>query len=144
MRALVQAHDCRTMLDYGCGKGRQYVEPVPGTETPLRRFLRVSRAQLYDPAVECYAKRPKGVFDLVICTDVLEHVPEAAVMWVITDLYSYARKAVFAAISTRPAKRKRLSTGENVHVTVKPAEWWITRFDRVSKAGVATHFEFAD
>ena len=144
IKALVAAHGCRTMLDYGCGKGQQYVEPVPGTDTPLRQYLGVSRAQLYDPAVDRYATRPKGVFDLVICTDVLEHVPEEAVMWVIADLFGYASKAVFAAISTRPAKRKRLSTGENVHVTVKPAAWWTVRFDQAAKAGVATHLEFAD
>ena len=122
---LVQRTGARTLLDYGCGKGRQYsqlkVHEQWGGIMPL----------LYDPGVAIYRRRPIGLFDGVICTDVMEHIEEADVQGVLEDIFSFVQERldgrdsfVYFCIACRPAKRKKLPDGRNVHVTVKPSIWW--------------------
>jgi hypothetical protein len=115
---LVMASGAKTLLDFGCGAGRQYEEECYHV---LWGFM----PTLYDPAVKAYSKKPTGRFDGVICTDVLEHVPERELDHVIADLVGYARKWCFISVCCRPAKgNKRLLDGRNVHVTIKPPDWW--------------------
>lgn len=109
------------LLDYGSGKGFQYLK------------LRVHEQwggilpYCYDVGLPHLAERPEGVFDGVICTDVLEHIEEADVPAILDDILGFADPSgsfVFLTASCRPAKRKKLSDGRNVHVTVKPPDWW--------------------
>jgi hypothetical protein len=65
-----------------------------------------------------------GFADLVVCTDVLEHVEPELLDTVLRHLRSLARKAVFVVIATRPSN-KTLSDGRNAHLIVETAEWWI-------------------
>ena len=110
-----------TALDFGCGKALQYkhhrLHEVHGWGLV---------PSLYDPGVGALAKLPDGPFDAVICTDVLEHVPEPFVHEVLHDIFSRARRLVYLNISTRLAV-KRLPNGENAHCTVHPADWWMHR-----------------
>ena len=117
---LVKKHGSQTILDYGSGKGKQYRPPhnldkIWGVEVTL-----------YDPAVKGIDKLPEGKFDGVICSDVLEHIPEEEIDKTILQLESYARQFVFVSICTRPAK-KLLPDGRNCHITVRPEEWWLER-----------------
>ena len=63
----------------------------------------------------------------MICTDVLEHCPEADLPWIIAELFGFARRFVFASIACHPAV-KRLPNGENAHCTVKPPQFWAELF----------------
>lgn len=81
----------------------------------------------FDPAVPKFAKRPTGVFDLVWCTDVMEHIPEEDIPAIVADLVEYAVKALFVTVATHPAK-KTLPNGENAHVTQKDGDWWAKHF----------------
>lgn len=113
-------------LDYGCGKGNQYFEKRAGDKT-LEETLGY-RVRKYDPAVPQFKKLPIGQFDLVWCTDVLEHIPEEDIGWVIRAIDAYAKKALFITVGTYPAK-KRLPNGENAHITVRPGDWWREQFE---------------
>lgn len=116
-----------TALDYGCGKALQYKLPREqdgGKSLEERLGYVVTK---YDPAVPEYSARPTGQFDFVWCTDVLEHVPEEAMDWVIDDLFAFTRKGLFVTVGSYPAK-KQLPNGENAHVCIKPAEWWRMKF----------------
>ena len=53
----------------------------------------------------------------------LEHVEPECVEDVLDHLQSVTRVALFAVISTRPAK-KILADGRNAHLLVKDWEWW--------------------
>jgi 2-polyprenyl-3-methyl-5-hydroxy-6-metoxy-1,4-benzoquinol methylase len=55
------------VLDYGCGKGV--------LADQLNKLKHIS-CEKYDPAIPDYDVRPKKVFDCLINTDVLEHIPE--------------------------------------------------------------------
>jgi hypothetical protein len=118
--------DCKSILDYGCGKGIQYFkEKIHETH-----FLGILPA-LYDPAVEQYSKLPDGKFDAVICTDVLEHIEEEDVDKVLSEIYSKADKFVYLGISNVPAS-SILPDGRNAHVTLKSLSWWAEKASKYS------------
>ncbi len=135
----VQRHGALTLLDYGCGQGQQY------DRYKVHEWWGVPRPALYDPAVARYAAMPRGPFDGVICSDVLEHVPRDELDTVLADCFGPARKFVFLSICCRAA-RKSLPNGMNCHVTVEKPEWWTRRLQEFKAAGrhdVALHTVFS-
>lgn len=61
--------------------------------------------------------------------------------WILDEMFSYARKFVFASIACYPAK-KRLPTGENAHCTIRPREWWESQIKEVTKRHNGVEYEF--
>lgn len=124
IKGLIRKHDCKTLLDYGCGKAMHYSQGVieGGNWDKLWKV----DATLYDPGVEKFRKKPEGKFDIVICTDVLEHVedPEACVK----DLVQYPLKVMFVQVSCVPSDmsnpKRRLLDGRPLHISIYPEEWW--------------------
>lgn len=112
-------HKPTTMLDYGCGKASNL-----SRKDNCLEYWNIKRASLYDPAVPKFSKLSSGKFDCVLCTDVLEHIPEQNVPHVIEELTSRATMFAFMSISELPAKRT-LPNGENAHCTCKPKTWWM-------------------
>ena len=125
IKETIEKHKAQTLLDYGCGQGKQYDHELGwGVEVTL-----------YDPAVLAFAGVPSGTFDGVICVDVLEHVPEDQVRDVIKDVYSHARRFAFFTVCPRPA-RKTLPDGRNCHLTIKPLIWWDALLEELCPEGV--------
>lgn len=118
----------RSVLDWGAGKCVQYTDTVPGhPEGTTLESIFGFEVTKYDPAVPGIDVEPAGKFDLTFCTDVLEHIPEDDIDYVVSRLAAHTRKALFVTVGSFPAK-KTLLNGENAHVTQKPAEWWEERF----------------
>lgn len=109
--------DSLTVLDYGCGKGALY-----------KALGCPAWMQEYDPAVPGKDERPK-MADLVICTDVLEHIEPELLDNVLIDIVRLTAKAAFLLIATRPAA-KTLADGTNAHKIVENAEWWRTTLSK--------------
>lgn len=130
VREFCEGLGAKSLLDYGCGKG------VGWLRDGLREFLGLERVALWDPAYPMFAERPAGKFDVVVCTDVIEHVPEGDVPGVLADIAGYAEKGVFLSICCRPS-RGLFRDGTNPHATVKPREWWAGQLDGVKRAGLA-------
>lgn len=128
-------------IDYGCGKGAQYeawLNDPGGTMCSLEAALGYAPYK-YDPAVPEFEKPPPEPADLVWCVDVLECVPEQDMGDVIDDLFRLAIKGLFVTVASYPAK-KTLPNGQNAHVTVKPREWWVAKFDDgARRAGISVH-----
>lgn len=103
--------DC-SILDYGCGKAK------------LKEALRKDGlvVHCYDPAIREFASRPAPA-DLVVCTDVLEHIEPQFLYHVLMDLALLTQHTAFLVACTRPAK-KRLPSGENAHLIVEGPDWW--------------------
>jgi 2-polyprenyl-3-methyl-5-hydroxy-6-metoxy-1,4-benzoquinol methylase len=106
---LVARFQPETILDYGCGQGA------------LGRALNIPIAE-YDPAIEGKDSQPAPA-DLVVCTDVLEHIEPDYLDTVLDDLKRVSKVCLFAVISTRPAK-KFLADGRNAHLIVEPWTFW--------------------
>ena len=104
----------RSVLDYGAGRGG-LVFQVDAPEAAIRHQ--------YDPAIPELDSIPLSSYDLVLCTDVLEHLDEKEVPGVLSEIRSLTGKAILI-IGTAPA-RASLPSGENAHATVRPASWWV-------------------
>jgi hypothetical protein len=100
----------RSILDYGCGKcSLQKAMPFP--------------IQNYDPFVPEFSRRPEPA-DIVVCTDVMEHVEDYCILAVLHDIAQLTRKAAFFQIATTPAK-KTLPDGRNAHISLHDLNWWL-------------------
>lgn len=132
---LIRGTGSHTLLDYGCGKARLYGAPAkafggaPGTT--LQEHWGLDAVTLYDPAYPTHNDLPAGSFDGVICTDVLEHVPQEDVPWVLDEIFGYAKKFVYLNVACYPAK-KILPNGENAHCTIQPQDWWLARITEIT------------
>jgi len=109
-------HDAVSVLDYGCGQSN------------LLEMIGIKSPYYYDPSVENRNQKPTEKMDLVICTDVLEHIPEEELPEFFDDLFSYSQKLIIT-ICTREA-RLVLPNGENPHCTIKPESWWVERLSQ--------------
>jgi hypothetical protein len=112
----------QTFLDYGCGRGDAWRPPYS-----MHEKIGIAMPTLYDPSFPTHDKKPSGMFGGVLCSDVLEHVPEDDVTPMIEELFGYARCFVWGSVCCRPAKKK-FDDGTNMHVTIKPIEWWREKF----------------
>jgi hypothetical protein len=113
IKDLVDHYGAQTILDYGCGKGQQYTDPLPyaGEHNwqTFDAYLGVS-VYRYDPCVAgSETPPPAGTkFDGVICTQVLNSIPDDDLNWVAKQLESYADKFCFVGLNfQRPAKGKK-------------------------------------
>jgi len=120
IKDLVDRYGAKTILDYGCGKGLQYKDRLPygggaGIELPESKwktfdeYLGVS-VYCYDPCVAGFEQLPPAgtKFDGVICTQVLNSIPDADMPWVRERLESYAEQFCFIGVNfQREAKGKK-------------------------------------
>ena len=112
MRAvsMCRHYGCKTILDYGCGKGA------------LKKSLMAWDVQEYDPAIP--GKNHAAPADLVVCTDVLEHIEPELLDSVLAHMVSMTDKRLLFCISTKLAKTHLLPDGRNPHLSHHDATWW--------------------
>jgi hypothetical protein len=120
MEALFGSAPPASLLDYGAGKSN--------VAERLGRRLGARRVVAYDPAIAGRDRPPEGPFDAAICTEVLEHVPEAEVDAFLSALAALSDR-VYLHIAVIPAQTM-LPDGANAHCTVRPAPWWLERIAR--------------
>ena len=117
-----QAGLCKTVLDYGTGKGLL-----------VKRLRKVLPAEIkvsgYDPAVDKWSTKPNSKFDIITCLDVLEHIEMQSIDSVIDDISSLTANFCYVVVDLQPAV-KRLANGRNAHILLAPPEWWVTRFSQ--------------
>lgn len=111
IREIADQLKATTILDYGCGK------------QTLSKALEEFNVYEYDPAIIGLDEIPCTNADLIVCTDVLEHVEPDFIHAVLAEIADIATKAAFFTVATRPAI-KFLSDGRNAHLIVKPFSWW--------------------
>jgi len=148
IKVYLDKNGCQSVLDYGSGKGALYTEDfhtiTEEINKPLPEYWDIDLCAMYDPAYEKHSTLPDGKFDAVICTDVLEHIPEADLGWVLREIYSKADKMVFLNVACFEALKK-LKDGSNAHVSIFSTEEWI-RFAAIESAPFKdiTIYIFAD
>jgi 2-polyprenyl-3-methyl-5-hydroxy-6-metoxy-1,4-benzoquinol methylase len=104
------------ILDYGCGKAVLAEKLGPAY-----------RVTNYDPCIEGLDTPPEP-HDVVMCTDVMEHVEPEFIMPVLKDIRRLTREFAFFVVSTEPAQ-KVLEDGRNAHISLHPPKWWLERME---------------
>lgn len=102
----------REVLDYGCG------------QMTLAKALPFSITN-YDPFVAGCETEPE-MHDLVVCSDMLEHVEPELLDEVLSHIHSKTRKLLFIDVACRPAK-KTLADGRNAHLIQSNPRWWLSQ-----------------
>lgn len=110
----------KSILDYGAGKNHM-----------VERFIAPGAAirHRFDPAIPEISAIPLPRYDLIINTDVLEHLDEDEIGAVLEDIRSHCEDALFL-VDTCEAKTF-LPNGENAHATVRSAQWWLSHIGEI-------------
>lgn len=128
---LVEKLGTHSVLDYGCGRG-YLAKAIP---FPIWE---------YDPAIPGKDAVPRPA-DIVVCSDVLEHIEPDKIIFVLDDLKRCTKKIGYFVIHTGPAK-KSYANGKNTHLIQNGQEWWekkLRKFFEVAKVfqvGPELHF----
>lgn len=110
-----------TVLDYGCGRG---------TLKPALREMdsRLAECREYDPGIPAKAGMPEQA-DLVVATDVLEHIEPELVTNVLRHIRALSLRGAFFVIALSKAKLV-LTDGKNAHLSIHDADWWIVALEQ--------------
>lgn len=128
---LVRHFDIRPeskVLDIGCGNAtlRYYFEDYTGVDISGVKIEELKNdggpGTFYEGDFQT-AIFIDDDFDVVICNDVLEHLPPWRVGMAISDLALFENSLIVASICCRKAGT-RDQDGLQVHRTVKPPPWW--------------------
>lgn len=118
VESLVRDDGHATVLDWACGKGM------------LARGLKrvgIDVAE-YDPAVPGKEATPEPA-DLVVATDVLEHIEPEHLDAVLAELARVTKRKLFFDVCTAESL-KGLPDGRNPHLIIQPPEWWRYKLTR--------------
>jgi len=111
----IQMTDAITVLDYGCGKNTLYENIKYDLEEDVNWTS-------YDPCIPEFSDKPEYA-DVVVCTDVLEHVEPDLIENVLDDIAKISYLGAFLVIFTHPASHK-LPDGSNCHKICKGEGFW--------------------
>jgi hypothetical protein len=142
MEVVLNKEKAKSILDYGCGKGKLYSSTEYNTlnldkkgrrlKDSLPNLWQLDYYDLYDPGYKEYSKLPKGKYDGVICTDVIEHIDENDCDWILDEIFSYGRKFIYLTIACYKAL-KTFDNGKNLHVNIQEPEYWKKKLDKLHK-----------
>lgn len=106
-----------TVLDYGCGGGN--LRPTLAIKAPW------AEVREYDPAIEG-KDGPPATADILVCTDVLEHVEPDRIDAVLAHMKGLTGRGQFLAICLQETE-KQLPDGRGAHILVRPRLWWLEK-----------------
>lgn len=127
LMGIIKSYSPKSVLDVGCGIGnlvlRMRDEGMVAYGTDFAPDLRTywgdtPYMQVADAKSQPF---PDKFFDLVISTDVMEHIPEEDIPAVAEEMKRVGNKVVALV-----AVEKKLNARQLLfHVTNKPLEWWV-------------------
>jgi SAM-dependent methyltransferase len=133
-----------TILDFGCGTAIHWHKHTLVNKTKSLMTVLGEKVQgfyRYDPAVDIYSKKPTTKFDLVVCSDVLEHIPDSELQNFIDEASSYVDTGgtLMFSVSTSPSNNSFLS-GENMHINIKSPDEWVQLLKKYSTTKISVLF----
>jgi|TARA_Y100000034_G_scaffold115959_1_gene153691 hypothetical protein len=149
IKKLMEQHDCRSIINFGCGKPDEFFkykyinksvkkpsQHVDRSVSPqydsVYNFLGEPYVKMYDPGIEEVSVYPDFPAEIVVCTDVLEHIPAQDIPWFLDELLKLTTKVLYITICLSPALTI-LPDGRNAHVCIKPRDWWRQRIFEAEK-----------
>ena len=116
---IYRQYNCSAALDYGAGKQSLSAEM-------RRRGIEMAD---YDPSISHISTLPNPA-DLVVCSDVLEHVEPEYFIRVMNHLRSLTGTCLLVRVCLVPCSSKTLPDGSDPHRIVKDQEWWLSALEK--------------
>lgn len=132
---LCRDYKFKSILDVGCGPGWSVLEllmrgkDVKGVE-PCE-YLHSQELRILAGLGLVMKGRitaipfPARSFDMIFCTDVMEHLKEKEIHTAIAELIRVSNKYIFCTICSSEAQ---MFPKLKLHQTVKPRDWWVEKF----------------
>lgn len=114
VRMMAERYRITSILDYGCGKHT--------LRTAMPEWVDFRE---YDPALPGFDTPPQPA-DMVVCTDVMEHIEPQFCDAVLDDIHRLATSGVLFVITMVPAE-KPLPDGTNPHRICEDEWWWLQK-----------------
>lgn len=136
----------RTFLDIGCGNGRLFAEcNQKGIDAWGLDFVnaldpdhlypqKLLQACLWDLGMD-YRSR-FAPFEFGVCADVMEHIPPEKVDAVFANICPLVNHILFK-IANFPSRHD----GNELHLTLQPANWWQDKLNRYGTTVRLEHYE---
>ncbi|MCI5734316.1 MAG: radical SAM protein [Tenericutes bacterium] len=116
LKKIINDLNISSVLDYGCGKSK--LLDLIKKNSKIKIFK-------YDPAIKKYSTLTKNKTDLVICTDVLQHVPLYDLDRVLKEIKS---KGIYILFYIKCTNHKtKLPNGTYANCTVYDKKWWLEK-----------------
>lgn len=128
-----------SMLDYGCGTGRKAIWDQLEKMVPTLKTYYPYDPFSTDPTIRQHPNAGRR-FDLVSCTDVLEHCLPEDIDDMLTDLITFTQKMLYVTICLSPAGKMVVDANgetaynQSLHTIVESKDWWISRFQKAERA----------
>ena len=128
-----------TILDFGCGGSVHWHMDVPirgkRTQSATEYFGKKLRGfYRYDPAHPLYDIKPTGKYDIIMCTEVLEHIPMDEMHDILTEIASYlVDDGVVILTIPKGLSSNAFPDGENTHCTLMSTKEWHDLLDKYFK-----------
>lgn len=119
--SFIKTYDIRSILDFGCGKGEMV--------NSLKEKYPNMQVYGWDPAFNSLAELPIQV-DMIISTDVLEHIEPNLLDETINDLLTRTNKLMYHLVACHKA-RTILPDGRNAHLIIETPDWWQRQFRKL-------------
>lgn len=122
LKSFLTKYNPSTLLDFGCSKGL-LIETISKNYPTIKSFG-------YDPGVPQYENLPTRTFDVVISTDVLEHVEPEMLEDTLSAISTLFENSCYLVIASYRAK-KTLPDGRNAHLIIESFDWWKEKIERL-------------
>lgn len=118
LESFISTVEVKSIIDFGCGVGNLI--------TTLSERYPDKTISGYDPGNEIYNTMPNNTFDLLVSTDVLEHI-EPEFLDKTLEFLSSKSQYVYHLIALEPSS-VTLPDGRNAHLILESPSWWKNKF----------------
>jgi hypothetical protein len=108
-----------SVIDFGCSRG-SLIEKIKVD------FPSIQIVDGYDPGYAKFEQKPVGQYEMLISTDVIEHIEPEFLDTTLSYIESLYKKTAWIIIACYPAK-KYLPDGRNAHLIVESTDWWLDK-----------------
>ena len=122
IKKFISEQNPKSILDFGCGKG--------SLENLISKEFNGILIHGYDPAIDSKSKIELPEYEMLLSTDVLEHLYEDEIAPIFEEMISLNPKSMYHLICHRAAYQI-LPDGTNAHKTIETPEWWFEKITSI-------------